>query len=487
MAQVLIVDDEPSVRETFALFLSEAGHVVETAPDASSALTLLSAAEWDVVVSDIVMPGMSGVDLMDRISRQSDTKVILITGEPSLSSATAAIRSRAFDYLAKPVTGDALCRSVALAAQAQALERENRLYKEHLEAVIGEHATSLRHSEDRFRMLVSSMDDIVFTLDSAERYTGVYGRWLQRAGYTAGRFLGKTAREVFGADSAPLHEAANRRALAGEATVYEWRMDSALGVRIYQTSLSPLHNSEGRIHGLVGIGRDITVGKEAEKALLSLSHQLVEAQETERRHVARELHEVVAQSLTAIKDDLEAIAARQCDDALKESLGRVEQAIRQVQDLSLELRPVLLDDLGLEAALRWLVKRFSERAGLSASVDVALSDRLPAEVELALFRVAQEALANVVRHAHASSVQLECGIEDGQAQLAVQDDGVGFDVAAVLKWAAEGGSLGLLSIRERMTILGGQLVIESLPGAGAKIHATLPIVGKRPGAASGNV
>ncbi len=126
---------------------------------------------------------------------------------------------------------------------------------------------ALRQSEERFRTLVESMDDIVFTLDRKQRHRGVFGSWLERYGVAPQVYLGKTAREVLGADAAFVHEAANERALAGHNAIYEWSAETPKGRVYFQTSVSPLRNSKGSIVGIVGIGRDITALKQAEKVL----------------------------------------------------------------------------------------------------------------------------------------------------------------------------------------------------------------------------
>jgi diguanylate cyclase (GGDEF)-like protein/PAS domain S-box-containing protein len=136
----------------------------------------------------------------------------------------------------------------------------------------------LRASEERFRGLVAAMEDVIFTLDREQRHTGVYGRWLQRLGMPEEAFLGKTAREIFGPAAAALHEDANRRALAGEYVVYDWLLPGD-DPRHYQTVLSPLHDAEGNIVGLVGVGRDVTALKQAEMLLQRQQVELSEANE----------------------------------------------------------------------------------------------------------------------------------------------------------------------------------------------------------------
>lgn len=139
---------------------------------------------------------------------------------------------------------------------------------------------ALRESEERFRTLVNSTNDVVFTLDREQRHTGVFGGWVEKAGLTPEFFLGKTVREIFGEQAAPIHEAANRRALDGEDVVYEWSAPGPNGLQYYQTSLSPLRASNGTISGIVGIGRDITARKRAEE-------ELRVAEEKYRTHVER--------------------------------------------------------------------------------------------------------------------------------------------------------------------------------------------------------
>jgi PAS domain S-box-containing protein len=126
---------------------------------------------------------------------------------------------------------------------------------------------ALKESEQRFRTLVESMDDIVFTLDRNGRHVGVFGRWVERAGLTPETFIGKTAGEILGTEAAPIHEAANARALEGQNVIYEWSLPGSEGTLHYQTSLSPIRDSEGSITGIVGLGRDITQQKETESKL----------------------------------------------------------------------------------------------------------------------------------------------------------------------------------------------------------------------------
>jgi len=217
------------------------------------------------------------------------------------------------------------------------------------------------------------------------------------------------------------------------------------------------------------------------KKLQILSHRLVEVQESERRHIARELHDEIGQSLTAAEMNLQAALAQRDSAALErrleESIQSVERVLEQVHDLSLNLRPSMLDDLGLEPALRWYTHRQAALTGLKAEFRAdPLEQRLDPIIETECFRVAQEALNNVVRHAQARSVTVDLAQRNGHLHLTVRDDGVGFDVTKLRDEAVRGASLGLLSMEERAALAGGGLRFVSIPGQGTEISAWFPLV-----------
>ncbi len=221
----------------------------------------------------------------------------------------------------------------------------------------------------------------------------------------------------------------------------------------------------------------------ASQKLQVLSQRLVEVQESERRHIARELHDEIGQTLTAAEMNLQAAlqtpGAAALERRLAQSIEAVERVLEQVHDLSLNLRPSMLDDLGLEAALRWYTHRQADLTGLKAEFHpVPLSDRLPGVVETGCFRVAQEALTNVVRHAQAHSVAVQLSTTGNHLHLVVRDDGVGFDVHALRARAMRGASLGLLSMEERTVLAGGGFELKSKPGKGTEVHAWFPLDGR---------
>jgi signal transduction histidine kinase len=218
--------------------------------------------------------------------------------------------------------------------------------------------------------------------------------------------------------------------------------------------------------------------QQSRQQLQGLSHRLIEVQEAERRRIAGELHDEIGQALTIVKMNVQAAqrlaGTTETNTHFGESVAIVERALEQVRNLSLDLRPSLLDDLGFVAALRWYVARQARLAGfvLHFSVD-DLGGRLAPALETTCFRVAQEALTNIVRHAGAREVWVGLACDD-RLCLTIRDDGGGFDVSAAEARAAHGESFGLLGMRERVGIAGGHLAITSSPGGGTLVHACFP-------------
>jgi len=250
-----------------------------------------------------------------------------------------------------------------------------------------------------------------------------------------------------------------------------------------QNSSAPIRNAEGLIVGAVIVNEDVTERVRAEEALREsadrlqlLSRRLLEVQEEERRHLARELHHEFGQLLATITVQLHAaktLAGASARSIIEECISILQRAGDEVRSLALELRPTMLDTAGLDATLRWLASQHEQRTGIATEVVGHLND-VPGKVAIAAFRVTQEALTNVLRHARAQHIWIELSQSDGAVELLVRDDGVGFDVPKTLDWAANRGHLGLLGMKERVQILGGHLEVDSKPGLGTRIRLSLP-------------
>ena len=206
--------------------------------------------------------------------------------------------------------------------------------------------------------------------------------------------------------------------------------------------------------------------------LSRVSWHMLEDQEATARRFSHELHDELGQSLTAVKTNLAGIErGGQVDrDRLQDCLRLVDESIGNVRQMSQLLRPTILDDFGLEAGLRWLCEGFAARTGIAVNLESKYSGRLPDETETHLFRIAQEALTNVARHAGARNVRLKLESKGEQIQLSVQDDGRGLDAAA-----ANGRGMGMIGMRARARSTGGDLTVDSRAGGGVLIEVRVPI------------
>lgn len=229
---------------------------------------------------------------------------------------------------------------------------------------------------------------------------------------------------------------------------------------------------QARLHEVVNTTRE---------RLHALSHRQLEAEELQRRKLSRDLHDMVGQNLTAININLNTIAhklpADTPDDVrrrLDDSSQLVEQVVERIRNLMADLRPSILDDLGLTPALRWYSGEFSKRTELPCRAAVAeIQPRLPPAAETALFRIAQEALTNVAKHANAKNVAVELVTGQESVVLRIVDDGAGFDFATMRLDPTKHG-VGLVDMRERAEAIGGRIWVECQVGAGTVVAVEVP-------------
>lgn len=233
------------------------------------------------------------------------------------------------------------------------------------------------------------------------------------------------------------------------------------------------------IGGLVGVALENAALRERMTAqqdrLRALASGILHAREEEARRIAHELHDEAGQLLASVHIALDHLAQQVPERAgtvreLHDLLDRVEGQLRR---LSRELRPTILDDLGLAPALEWLAQGVAQRTGLAVTVDAPIG-RLPSTVETALYRVIQEAITNATRHARATQIEVKLWEDGSTIHGTARDDGAGFDVEAVLARRGERG-LGLIGIRERVEALGGRVAIASVPGKGTEVSVSIPL------------
>ncbi|WP_425515622.1 PAS domain S-box protein [Marinobacterium ramblicola] len=347
---------------------------------------------------------------------------------------------------------------------------------------------TLRESEQRHRDIFNNSHDALFLLEVTEdggfRNIEVNPAFERMIGMSRAELIGKTIDETVPQAVAEVANAKYRRCIAaGKVTEEEVELDLPAGRRILHSTLVPVRDRFGAIYRIVGITRDITEQKaratalqESKTLLRELAARREAELEEERKRIAREVHDELGQLLTSLRLNLN-LLAREFGPQLP-ALGErtkmmrdiVDSTIQSVRGIATELRPAVLD-MGITSALDWLVQQFSSHSGIVATLDMDDEIKLDDARAVVVFRVAQESLTNVVRHAQAERVKVslhQCGCD---YRLSIEDDGVGFDTGE----ACPSHSFGLLGMQERALTLGGTLQLNSEPRRGTRVELVIPM------------
>ena len=337
--------------------------------------------------------------------------------------------------------------------------------------------SALRSSEAKYRKLFNSSPIAILLLDQNHA--------ILDANPAAGALFGKPLAELKGMDASLLEmkNGTNLPAPAGsnrwwEANLITWPRNNS---EIYlKPTLTQINDNEGNLITQVVL-RDLTEEYNRQEGLKAYTAHIIRAQEEERLHIARELHDETIQNLSLLCRHLnnacnpEAKLSPPAAEELQETKKIAEKTVRELRDFTKALRPPSLDDLGMVASIRRLLVDFLDRTGIKGRFQIVGEEkRLPKDIETGMFRIAQEALWNVEHHARATEVTIMLHFDENETKLSVSDNGVGFDVPPVLGGLKANSHLGLVGMQERADLFGGKLAIQSTPGRGTSINVTIP-------------
>ena len=515
MSRVLIVDDEKSIRRTLGEFLRQEGYVVEEAEDAETAQRHLENAVFDVVVTDIVLPRVSGVELLHRIHGSApDVQVVMMTGEPTVETATESLRAGATDYLFKPIGKPAILRVVANAARIKSLadakdklEKENLAYRENLEKLVKERTAQLEVSEARFRALVETTMDWVWELDAEGRYDYVSPKIHDLLGYRPEEVLGRTPFDLMPEAEAQRVDVIFREIFSKREPFLALQntnrhRDGRLVV--LETSGVPVFDATGQFRGYRGMDRDVTDRKRLEEQLRQA--QKLEAVGQLAGGVAHDFNNILAAimmqlGLLQMNPKLE----EETRIALKDLEVEAERAANLTRQLLLFSRRAVMtvEPLDLDEVVGNLLKMLHRLIGEHIKLEVGDKTSLPlvegdagmmGQVLMNLVVNARDAMPKGGKIAIKTTVidfdetqaRLSSGRRPGRfVTLAVADTGCGmdsetlqriFDPFFTTKEPGKGTGLGLATVHGIVAQHKGWVEVDSLVGSGTTFRIYLPVL-----------
>ena len=502
---ILLVEDNADHRELMSLALT--GHdpawQVEVVVSGEEALSRLAEGiAYDLVLLDYRLPKRDGLEVLEEIKQGVvPPPVVMITGEGDEEVAVEALKGGAYDYVVK--TGEYLQRLPVVAHRA--------MEAHHLVVERRRAEQALRESEKKYSALVENSPDIIYVLNPEGNFSFVGGDVKSLLGFISTDLIGKHFTSIIwpedvekaqwhfnerrtgerGTKRLELRLATKQR--NGKPFDIRYRAIEVNAFGMYDKSVSA---KDKKFFGTYGVARDITDRKQAEEALrLSneellnehnqrklLSKRLIELLEKDRHEIAMELHDHIGQILTSLKMNLELL-----NDELKTTNPdlvyktkpieqRIVETLKEVKNVSHGLRPSILDALGLVPSLRELFNDIQRDTDIKIKFfSRNIPKKFAPEKALAIYRIAQEALTNVVKHALSKEVFVNLIKKDKKLSLSVEDDGVGFDQEKARKPSKRKGPFGLLIMRERAIQIDGEFSIESQIGKGTHLLVEIPL------------
>ena len=466
--RLLVVDDEVELVDTLCDILSEWGYEAAGCTSGKDALEILKKQKFDLLLVDLVMTEMDGIELLQAALEEAPSLVcIIITGKGTIYTAVEAMKLGAFDYVLKPLDFDMLKQCLFRAMKVR----------------------HLREAEEKYRSIFENAIGGIYQITPDGRYITANLALAHIIGYESPSELIMNLTDI----GRQLYVNPDRYAEfihlmqeSDSVSEFESQVYCKDGSKIWiSENAVAVHDASGRLLYYQGIVENITERKRAEnelkhsrEQLRNLSAYLQSVREKERMNIAREIHDELGQALTALNMDLfwlnNKLPGEQkfLREKIKSMSGLVDKTIKTVQRISAELRPGLLDDLGLAAAIEWQAKEFQNRTGIKCEVSLYPEDIiLSQDISVTIFRIFQEALTNVVRHANATWVKSSLSEKADKIELEVRDNGKGITEEQI----CNPKSFGLIGIRERAHLLGGEVKIIGIRDKGTTIIVTVPL------------
>ena len=508
----LAADQISAARRLASTSAAASPYVEEAVPDGEAALSAALARPPDLVLADVMMPRLDGFGLLRALRadpRTSTIPAILLSARAGEESRVDGLAVGADDYLVKPFSARELLARVSAHLELNRLRQEASRREQ---ALLADSLAARQHLE----AVLERISDGFITLDRQWRYTAVNDRACLDMGLSRERILGRRIWDIYPDTFDTQFGTELRRAFTEQRPAtfeyfyparnrwYENRLyPSADGISVFfaeitdrkqaEVLLNRAHNElEARVaertaeleRANASLRREAAERRRVEAARTELLRRLVTAQEDERRRVAHDIHDGVTQLAAAAALHLDEVLTLQTDmdgeprHELERARDLTRQAATESRRLIGGLRPEVLDDFGLVGALRQEVEGL-QAAGWPArfEADRAANERLAPELEMTLYRVAQEALLNIRKHTKPARVRVRLGRSDERVQLEVRDYGGGFDPERARDGAAAGERVGVAGMRERLHLLGGRVEVRSRPGRGTTIRAILPLPG----------
>lgn len=507
MMRVLYAEDDPNVaavvRSYFTHFAPEIE--LEIVPDGRTCLAQMAKAAggYNVLLLDLVLPDINGLQVLGELAQRADpTPVVMASGLGQTDLAVRALRAGAVDCVDK--TSPQFHQIVDIVKRVHARHLEKKFTspatppadpaQKHRVLLVEVSAVTRRSLEDFFR---ANAPQIELTGDATP---AAFERVIAGHVEAEAVLIGPTPGEASSLDT--LRRLRSHRSKLPAVVLAAARGDGETAVAAFKLgaqdyilqkpdyladlvfSLNNIlrradteRSNEQLTRELEALNRSLEAQVRTRTGeLQALSMRLLRVQEEERRTISRELHDHLGQLLTGLRFQLEAAhkaAPAALQGVLQESLGASDEILRFLREMTQQLRPRVLDDLGLAPALEWHANLFQRQTGITVALDVSLPPgRLPGDLETTVFRVVQEALTNVARHAGTTAANVTLTTNGNQLIVEITDRGRGFDVDAV---HARRDSLGLTGLCERVILAGGRSEIFSRVGQGTRIHAEFPL------------